>query len=231
MLPIKTDVRKKGIPVVSLICIAVCVVVYCFRFPRIFPGGLVPLDFVYSLLHPRDGLGYSVIVLLSSFFLHGSIIHLLGNMWYLWVFGCALELTIGPFRFLCIYFFSGIAAMVTQVVNNPLSTIPVIGASGAIAGVMGTYLILLPFSKIILGFPPIITLRLHAAFFLLFWLGLQWSSVVSSHPSTNGIAWWAHIGGFCFGMLAGIYLRCSSTISKKNKHGKMNRQRNVRTRV
>lgn len=223
MFPIKTDINNKGIPIVSIICIATCSAVYCLRFPQVFSGGFVPLDFVYSLLHPDNRLFSSGILLVASFFLHGSILHLLGNMWYLWVFGRTLELTIGSFRFFIIYFFSGIAAMITQVANNPLSTIPIIGASGAIAGVMGTYLIQLPFSKIILGLPPLFTLRLHAAFFLLFWFGLQWSNVGSSDPSANGIAWWAHIGGFSFGILAGVFFRCLRPANKKYNHRKKNR--------
>ena len=181
-----------------------------------FTGGGVPLDFVHAILHPDNNLVTSGILLLTSFFLHGSLLHLAGNLWYLWLFGSKLEGTIGHFRFVLLYFASGIIAMLTQVANNPLSTIPVIGASGAIAGVMGTYLVILPFSKIILGIPPLFSVRLYAGFFLLLWFWLQWNNVASPHPSTNLIAWWAHIGGFCFGIIAGIFFRLSRGPRKRN---------------
>ena len=210
MLPIRIDVKTRGLPLITVFFIFLCTALYIVRFPQLIPGGVVPLDFVYSLLHPETGIVSSVFVLLASFFLHGSIIHLVGNMWYLWLFGSTLERHIGFRSFLPVYFLSGTAAMLTQIANDPLSTIPIIGASGAIAGVMGTYLILLPFTKIVFGLPPVFSFRLPAALFLLFWFWLQWSNVGTIQQTSCRIAWWAHIGGFCFGIAAGIVLRISS---------------------
>ena len=219
MIPIKTDVQIKTPPYLTIIFCLVCTVIYCLQSPVLFPGGVVPLDFVYSLLHPGGHLVTSGIILMSSFFLHGSLMHLIGNMWYLWLFGSKLEGTIGHFRFLLLYFASGIIAMLTQIANDPLSTIPIIGASGAIAGCMGMYLVVLPFSKVILGIPPLFSVRLYAGFFLLFWFWLQWASVGSTHPSSGRIAWWAHIGGFCFGAISGLYFRFFLS-PRKNYHTK-----------
>ena len=216
MFPVKTDVQIRIRPYGTIaICIA-CTIIFCLQSPELFPGGVVPLDFVYSVLHPGDHLVTSGIIVLISFFLHGSLMHLLGNMWYLWLFGSKLEGTIGHFRFFLLYFASGIVSMLTQVANDPLSTIPIIGASGAIAGCMGMYLIVLPFSKVIFGIPPLFTIRLYAGFFLLLWFWLQWVSMGSSPSSSGGVAWWAHIGGFCFGTLSGLYFRFFLS-SRKNR--------------
>jgi membrane associated rhomboid family serine protease len=223
MLPIKSDVPLRGFPFITIGIICCCCLSFFLQMPFLARRGLVPLDFVYTVLHPSDGLFGSAGILVSSFFLHGGLLHLLGNIWYLWLFGSRLEGTIGPFRFVLIYFMSGIAAMITQVANDPLSTIPIIGASGAIAGCMGRYLVQHPLSRIILGIPPIFTIRLYAVLFLLLWFWLQWNSMLSSHPSANRIAWWAHIGGFCFGMLSGLLYRLFPPGSKVKQSTKTKR--------
>ncbi len=224
MLPIKSDVPLRGFPFMTAGIIGCCCVAFFMQTPFPARRGAVPLDIVYSVLHPSDNLLGSAVVLFSSFFLHGSLLHLLGNIWYLWLFGSRLEGTIGPLRFFLLYFLSGIAAMITQVANDPLSTIPIIGASGAIAGCMGRYLLQHPFSRITLGIPPLFSIRLYAVFFLLLWFWLQWNSMLSSHPSTNRIAWWAHIGGFSFGMLSGLFYRLFAPGPKAKRLPKKNRK-------
>lgn len=193
---------------------------FFLRSPHLSFAGVVPLDFLHAVLHPDNRLVNSAVLVVTSFFLHGGILHLLGNMWYLWLFGSRLEGIIGHRQFLLLYLVSGVIAMITQVANDPLSTIPIIGASGAIAGVMGTYLLVLPFSKISIGIPALFSFRVYAGLFLLLWFWLQWNSVTTPHPSTKNIAWWAHIGGFCFGILSGWSYRLFPSERHPGKKGK-----------
>jgi membrane associated rhomboid family serine protease len=158
----------------------------------------------------------SFITVVISFFLHGSLFHLAGNIWYLWLFGNALENLIGSIRFLLLYFVFGIASMLVEIANDPLSIIPIVGASGAIAGTMGMYLILKPLSKIVLWLPPIFLFRLYSFLFLILWFWFQWKSIGTVEQEGNSIAWWAHIGGFLCGMLCACWLRFSK--NRQTKH-------------
>lgn len=145
--------------------------------------------------------------LFTSMFLHGGWLHLLGNMLYLWVFGRNVEDLIGSGRFAVFYLLCGLASAVVHVMFNPFSRVPTIGASGAIAGVMGAYLVKFPKSRIITLFFYIFitTLEVPAAFLLLFWFAIQFFSGFGSLGATDysggGTAWFAHIGGFVVGML------------------------------
>ncbi|MGH9645943.1 MAG: rhomboid family intramembrane serine protease, partial [Bryobacteraceae bacterium] len=157
--------------------------------------GLVPDD-----LH--------VVSLLTSMFLHGGWLHLLGNMLFLWVFGRNLEDLIGGSRFLAFYLVCGVASALVQVLANPYVRVPTIGASGAIAGVMGAYLIKFPRSQIdtlVLLFVFFTRLAIPAPFYLLFWFGMQFlngfETIGDRNYSGGGVAWFAHIGGFIAGML------------------------------
>jgi len=206
MFPLKIDEPLRRFPVMTITLVCVCCAVF-IRQNTFFPeNGFVPLDFVHSLLHPDARLLSSAGALIASFFLHAGLLHLIGNMWYLWIFGSALESVTGPVRFLVFYLFCGTAAMLVQVANNPLSTIPIVGASGAIAGTMGMYLILRPFSKIIFGVFPFISFRIPAFVFLLFWFWMQWKSIGVERQGTL-VAWWAHTGGFICGMVVAVRLK------------------------
>lgn len=211
MLPIKIAEEKRSVPVVTTILIVVCTFVYLKQYQSVYASGLIPLHFIYSLLHPEQGFVPSLLVLVSSFFLHGSLSHLLGNMWYLWIFGSALEGNLGHKKFVVLYFLFGIVSMLTQVAINPLSTIPVVGASGAIAGIMGMYLVYKPISKLLMWFPPLFFFNVYSILFLLFWFWLQWVNMRSSNNGGGSlIAWWAHIGGFLCGVLCAVVVRASS---------------------
>ena len=149
-----------------------------------------------------------LITLLTSMFLHGGWMHLLGNMLFLWVFGRNLEDLIGGGRFLIFYLVCGLVAAVVQVIANPYARVPTIGASGAIAGVMGAYLIKFPRSQIdtlVLLFIFFTRLAIPAPFYLLFWFGLQFlngfESIGERSYTGGGVAYFAHIGGFLAGML------------------------------
>jgi len=144
--------------------------------------------------------------LLTSMFLHGSWMHLLGNMWFLWIFGNNVEDSMGRFRFGVFYLLSGLAAAAAQVALTPASPVPMVGASGAISGVMGGYLVLYPrvrvWTFVPLGF-FLTSIALPAWSMLIYWLLLQGLSaaLVLGSESIGGVAFWAHIGGFLAGVL------------------------------
>ena len=157
--------------------------------------GLVP-----DQLHPG--------ALVTSMFLHGGWLHLIGNMWFFWVFGSHVEDAIGSAKFLIFYLLSGIASAVVQFLTSFGSPIPTIGASGAIAGIMGAFLVLYPRVRVVTLVFIIVfitTLELPAALMLIYWFAIQVLSGVSSFASisqsSGGVAWFAHVGGFLFGLL------------------------------
>ena len=140
--------------------------------------------------------------LVTSMFLHGGWLHLIGNMIYLFVFGKGVENALGSLRFLAFYLLCGIVAALTQALTDPTATLPMIGASGAIAGVLGAYLVLYPFGNVFVFFWIIIIFRVIAvpAILLLgFWFLMQLWSAEGAHSSVGGVAVWAHVGGFIAG--------------------------------
>jgi membrane associated rhomboid family serine protease len=143
---------------------------------------------------------------LTSMFLHGGWAHILGNMLFLWIFGRNVEDSIGHFKFIVFYLLCGVAAAGTQVALSPDSTVPMIGASGAISGVLGAYLLLFPRARVLVLFPIWIFWRLFyvpAVLYLVFWFGIQLLSglaVVNNMDVSGGVAFWAHVGGFVAGM-------------------------------
>jgi len=146
----------------------------------------------------------------SSMFLHGGVFHLVGNMLYLWIFGNNVEDTLGHVRYTIFYLLSGVAAAVTQVLVAPASYVPVIGASGAVSGVLGAYLFLFPHSNVLtlvmFGFFWRV-LRIPAVLVLGFWIVVQIANGLGSFGAASGVAWFAHIGGFFAGMLLLLLLR------------------------
>ena len=142
--------------------------------------------------------------LFTSVFMHGSIMHVLGNMLYLWIFGDNVEDAMGPLRFLVFYLLCGLAATFAQVALGPSTTVPLLGASGAIAGALAAYFMLFPYSRVMTLVPIFFFLRLvsiPAVFFLGFWFILQVISGTTSLGASAGVAWFAHIGGFVAGAL------------------------------
>ena len=136
-------------------------------------------------------------------FLHGGWMHLVANMWTLWIFGDNVEDVMGPLRFLLFYVLCGLCALLMHVATNPESTVPVVGASGAIAGVMGAYFFLYPHARVLILVPLFIIsffFEIPAVFYLLLWFVTQVFSGLADGGGA-GVAWWAHIGGFVAGML------------------------------
>ncbi len=208
MLPIRDTIRSRTFPIVNLSIIAVNVVVFLFEEilphqtlePLFWHFGLVPAEL--SLFNPMRWF-----TLITSMFLHGSWFHLISNMWTLYIFGDNVEDRMGSGRYLLYYLLAGTAAGLTQVFSMPGSTLPTIGASGAIAGVLGAYFILYPGAKVITMIPVFIFpwfVDIPAFLYLGIWFVSQLSSGLLSLGAVSdfgGVAWWAHIGGFVFGFL------------------------------
>lgn len=158
--------------------------------------------------------GKSLFTLLTSMFLHGDWLHLLSNMLFLWVFADNIEATVGNLRFFLFYLLGGLIAAGTHIWFNWDSAVPMIGASGAISAVMGAYLVMYPKSRIKLLF-LIFPFHISAWAFLGIWIFQQWTygTAELSEGLGHGVAWWAHIGGFVFGLVAGLFFRITGTMS------------------
>jgi membrane associated rhomboid family serine protease len=175
---------------------------------------LVPAQLSESFQGALEAPAYEWITLVSSQFLHGGFFHVGGNLLYLWVFGNNIEDQLGHLRFLIFYLGCGVLAGLTQWMVDPASTVPTVGASGAIAGVMGAYILRFPRAHIVTLIPLIIfftTIRVPAIFFLGFWFvqqALFGLASLSSEASWSdgGVAYWAHSGGFVFGLILGPML-------------------------
>jgi len=211
MIPIRDTIPSKNYPVVNNTIIGINVVVYLVqillvpdlnRFVYIY--GLVPARYSIPQITSYFTTGQQIFSLFSFMFLHGGFWHLLGNMWSLYIFGDNVEDRLGPFLYFVFYLLCGITSGLSHLIINLNSNMPTIGASGAIAGVMGAYLILHPNAKILTLIPIIFIpwfVEIPAFFFLGLWFVLQFISAAGSHGSIGGIAWWAHIGGFIFGII------------------------------
>jgi len=168
--------------------------------------GVIPQYTVAVLTgHSFDSPATAILPMFTSMFLHGSWMHVLGNMLFLWIFGDNVEDYLGHFRYLVFYLVSGLFASTAQIVVNPSSTIPTIGASGAIAGVMGAYFILYPRARVLVWFPPIFFFHVPAWVMLAYWFLYQFFSgtatSIGTSANSGGIAFWAHIGGFVVGVV------------------------------
>ncbi|MGD2097417.1 MAG: rhomboid family intramembrane serine protease [Desulfobacterales bacterium] len=211
MIPLRDTTPTRNYPIVNTTIIAINVAVYFIQLSQgpeinrfIYVYGLVPAR--YSLPQVADyfTVGQQAFSFLSFMFLHGSFWHILGNMWSLYIFGDNVEDHLGPVRYALFYLLCGIASGLSHLVLNLHSNLPTIGASGAIAGVMGAYFILHPRSKILTLIPIIFIpyfINIPAYIFLGLWFLLQFINAAGSHGVGGGIAWWAHIGGFIFGII------------------------------
>ena len=211
MIPIRDTIPSKNYPVINHTIIGINVALYLFEMSQganldrfIYIYGLVPARYSVPQIASYFSTGQQLFSLLSFMFLHGGFFHLLGNMWFLYIFGDNIEDRLGPFRYIAFYLLCGITSGLSHLVLNFHSNMPTIGASGAVAGVMGAYLILHPHAKILTLIPIIIIpwfIEIPAFFFLGLWFVLQFLNATGTHGSASGIAWWAHIGGFVFGIV------------------------------
>jgi membrane associated rhomboid family serine protease len=211
MIPLRDTARAGSYPVVNNTLIGINVVVFLFQLSQkadgdlfIYIFGLVPARYSNPQISAYFSTFYQLLSFLSFMFLHGGFWHLIGNMWSLYIFGDNVEDRLGHLRYLAFYLICGFASGISHLLLNLNSNIPTIGASGAIAGVMGAYFILYPRSKILTLIPIFFIpyfLEIPAYFFLGFWFIFQFISAAGSHGQVTGVAWWAHIGGFIFGIL------------------------------
>jgi membrane associated rhomboid family serine protease len=215
MIPIRDTNPSRKTPVVNFLLIASCVLLFLYQLqlgrqlePFLFQYGLVPVRITRAEIAQHFSLMDQIVPFFSSMFLHGGWLHLIGNMWVLYIFGDNIESELGHVQYVFFYLLCGLTAAAIQVITNPGSGIPTIGASGAIGGVMGAYFVLYPRAKI-LALVPIVffftLVQVPAYFFLGFWFVLQFFSgtlaLVAQAEQYAGIAWWAHIGGFVGGII------------------------------
>ncbi|HWB99035.1 MAG TPA: rhomboid family intramembrane serine protease [Bryobacteraceae bacterium] len=211
MFPLRDTQRSRSFPILTILLIAVNFSLFLFELSL---GPYLRDRFLaaYGLVPYRA----SLFTMFTSMFLHGGWMHVLGNVWFLWVFGDNVEDALGHSRYLLFYLTCGMAAAFTQVFFQPLSRVPTIGASGAIAGVMGAYLVTFPRSRIltlVFIFFFATTLEVPAVFMLLYWFLIQFfegvGSIGYSSASAGGVAWFAHIGGFLSGIVLVYFLKPS----------------------
>ena len=217
-IPFRDDTPAHQPPVVTYGLVAVCTVVFLWQLSLGPSGversavglGMIPaVLFGAAHLPARLALVAPPVTLVTSMFLHSGWLHLIGNMIYLFVFGKGVESALGSLRFLVFYLLCGIVAALTQALTEPTATLPMVGASGAIAGVLGAYLVLYPFGNVFVFFWIIIIIRIVAvpAILLLgFWFLMQLLSA-SESLGVGGVAVWAHVGGFIAGMILLPFMR------------------------
>jgi membrane associated rhomboid family serine protease len=227
MIPVHDDNPIDITPVVTYLLIGVCVAVFVWQIGlgeqdgqlAVLRYGLVPAVLLGQVqLPPGIATVPPALTVLSSMFLHGGFMHLAGNMLYLWVFGNNIEHALGTGRYLLFYAACGLAAALAQAFSAPASTIPMIGASGAIAGVLGAYLLYYPHARVTVLIPLGIilhTVRWPAGWVLGAWFVFQVGSSLLSDPDQPGVAWLAHVGGFVCGLLLALVLRPSATAGRR----------------
>ena len=207
MIPLKDNVPTRTFPIITITIVLVNILVF-LRSLMLTDGlgrhvvqayALIPKELLVAATARSDLLPYNILTIFTSMFLHGGILHLGGNMLYLWIFGKNVEDATGHSRFILFYLFSGVAAALVQCSVDPGSAVPMIGASGAISGILGAYLLLYPRARVktlIFIFLFITTVDIPAMVLLSLWFFVQ---IIFSHG--QGVAWFAHIGGFLFGLV------------------------------
>ena len=216
ILPLHDDNPTRTRPVVTIALIVACVLVFIWELSGgsegaqriIYSLGAIPAVLLgHRALPPDLAVMPPIFSVVTSMFLHGGLWHLLGNMLYLWIFGNNVEDAMGHGRFILFYLICGLAAVLAQAVPHPESTVPMVGASGAISGVLGAYMLLYPHARVLLGLPLgffIVQLgRFRAVWVLAAWFGMQlvMNLFASSDEAQGGVAFRAHIGGFVAGMM------------------------------
>ncbi len=203
-IPLKDDNPTRNFPFVTVSLIIANTLIFLYQFFSsnglfyyIKLLSLIPYEITHFVSFP-----FRIsppLTFFTSVFMHGDFFHITGNMLYLWIFGNNVEDFLGPIKFIIFYLFSGISASLVHIIFHPNSTIPLVGASGAISGILGAYLLLYPYARVhtlVFLFFIIRIVQIPAYFFLIFWFFMQVINV-----GAGGVAWFAHIGGFLFGLL------------------------------
>jgi hypothetical protein len=221
MIPFRDNIPSRSFPIITVLLILVNIAAFLYELalgahiePFLMEYGVVPAA-VASW--PESDLPLSALALpvLTSMFLHGGWLHLIGNMWYLWIFGDNVEDRLGHFTYLVFYLLCGLGAGIVHTILNLNVVVPSIGASGAIAGVLGAYVVSYPFARVQTLVPIFIFIQIieiPALIVLGFWFVMQFfygtASLAAATANAGGVAWWAHVGGFVIGMiLVGLFPR------------------------
>src|SRR5262245_28758892 len=214
MFPLRDENPSRSVPVVTRLLIGLNTLAFLYELmlgrgltPFILTWALVPERLTLAVRYGEESPLRPALTILTSMFLHGGWLHLIGNMWYLWIFGDNVEDRLGRFRYLLFYLAAGVVAALLHYAINPASEAPTVGASGAIAGVLGAYLAAFPRARVITlvpFFPFFQVMALPAALVLGLWFVFQFFSGALSlgfGGNGGGVAWWAHVGGFAFGIV------------------------------
>ena len=212
MIPLRDDVRSETRAYVTYTMVGACVLVFILQFMSELSNPSIEKSIVYNFgMIPAQVLhGQRLWTLITSMFLHGGFLHIIGNMLFLWIFGDNVEDAFGHWGYLGLYVLSGIFGSVLHALLAAGSQVPTIGASGAISGVLGAYLILYPRARVLTLVPIFFFIRIiHLPAFLLlgFWILLQVLYGCASAPGTTGVAYFAHIGGFGVGVVLALLIR------------------------
>ncbi len=214
MIPLRVDILRTRAAIMNGLLITLNVLAFLYELtmsPRtgrafIYTFGLVPAHTQLLFARPGISFGQAILPMFTSMFLHGGWLHLLGNMLFLWVFGGSVEETLGHIQYLIFYLICGIGSATVHTVFNWGSKIPTVGASGAISGIMGAFIVLYPRARVTTLIPALFlffTVRIPAYLMLGYWFFLQFFSGVASLGMSDqgGVAWWAHVGGFILGAM------------------------------
>jgi membrane associated rhomboid family serine protease len=215
MIPFRDNIPSRSFPIITISLILINLAAFLYEIslgralePFIMQYGVVPAE---VLAWPESEEPFQSVALpfFTSMFLHGGWMHLIGNMWYLWIFGDNVEDRLGHFKFFLFYILCGVGAGIVHTSLNLQTTIPSVGASGAIAGVLGAYFVSYPFARVLTLVPVFVfwqIIEIPALIVLGLWFVMQFlygtaSLAVSTSANVGGVAWWAHVGGFILGML------------------------------
>jgi membrane associated rhomboid family serine protease len=214
MIPLRVDILRTRVAISNALLILLNILAFLYELslsPRagqslVYTFGLVPSHVQLLFAKHSITLGQATLPFLTSMFLHAGWMHLLGNMLFLWVFGGSIEESLGHFQYLIFYFMVGVGSAIAHTTVNWGSSIPTVGASGAISGVMGAFIVLFPRARVTTLIPALFlffTIRIPAVLMLGYWFFIQFLSGVASLGVANqgGVAWWGHIGGFLLGAL------------------------------
>lgn len=215
MIPLRVDILRTRVAICNGFLIIVNVLVFLYEVslsPKagqslVYTFGLIPQHTDLLFNHHGASFAQALLPMVTSMFLHGGWMHLLGNMLFLWVFGGSVEEALGHLQYLIFYFITGIGAAIVHTAFNWGSKVPTVGASGAISGVMGAFIVLYPRARVTTLIPALFlffTIRIPAFLMLGYWFFLQFFSGVASLGGVGdqgGVAWWAHVGGFVLGAI------------------------------
>jgi len=227
VIPLKDLTPRRSFPIVTLLLILVNVLVFVHQLSLPSPAGevfvrtygLVPARIALALAGRRYTIEQALLPLVTCMFLHGGLLHIIGNMWFLWIFGGNVEDRLGSLPYLFFYLVTGIGSGIAQTLFSWGSQIPSIGASGAISGVLGAYIVFFPGSRLLTLVPLLIiwfVWRIPAILFIGLWFIAQFLSGLGSlgQQSVGGVAWWAHVGGFVIGLVVALIVRASGGASR-----------------